>query len=226
MKRRIRFLLIAAVTLIAILGGCDTGNGDNPSVPPITFTGTWVEPTWFDGDVNSRMHSRFNIFEHYPTPQKIFVDTEPNGSFEYDTGYDFPAAPRVFTVNPDWTFTYTGGFAQARQNLVAEVKAMAAGALDSFSDNQIYAIFVPPVRVEGIIAYEEGDFYAIIPKKATVILEGLGGGMDNMVLPPETVMSFEESAVISMAGGYLIIDDMPQTVTNAKGILRGIWTKQ
>jgi hypothetical protein len=208
MKRKIRFLLIAAVTLIAILGGCDTGNGDNLSVPPITFTGTWVDPTWFDGPVIDRPNSRFNIFMHVPG-QKIdgaVMNMITGGAITTDLPYP---VPRRLTVNPDWTFTYTGGFGQ---------NPISIGPVTLY----------PRIVVKGTISYAEGQFFTITPTSGTIDLtdlEVLNAG-ENINLPPETVASFEEYASISKAGGRLIIDDMPQTVTNAKGILRGIWTKQ
>ncbi|MDR2160358.1 MAG: hypothetical protein LBP23_09875 [Treponema sp.] len=203
MKRRTCFLLIAAVTLIAIMGGCDDGGG-LPG-PPIAFTGSWVDPTWTGGDVNSR----FNIFIHDPG-QKIpgaVMNILTSGAITSDLLYP---VPRVFTVNPDWTFTYTGGFGQ---------NPISAGVT-----------LYPRIVVKGTISYAEGQFYTITPTAATIDLTeiaALPGVGANISLPPETVASFEEYAKIYYDdAGKLVIDDMPQTVVNAKGILRGIWTKQ
>jgi hypothetical protein len=215
MKRKTCFLLIAAVTLIAILGGCNNDSDELLLKPPIDFTGEWGDPTWYDGDV----HSRGRIFVHYPSGQEASVT---GGS---SLGLVLPPVSRVFTVNPDWTFEYTGGFSQARQDLSEQVKNNAGGVLDgAYAAGLIVAWFAPPVRVEGTITYEGDGFYAINPKTATVLLSDFG--MDDMTRPPDTVTSFEEYAKISYDADKLVIDDMPETVTNAKGILRGIWTKQ
>jgi hypothetical protein len=203
MKKKTCLLLIAAVTLIVILGGCDNDGSDLP-VSPITFTGTWVNPTWTGGDADSR----FKIFMHDPG-QKIpgaIMASITYGAINTDLLYP---VPRVFTVNPDWTFTYTGGFSQAKINVGVDL--------------------YPRIVVKGTISYAEGQFYTIAPTSATIDLTDiqiLNPG-NNVDLPPETVTSFEEHAKIYYdASGKLVIDDMPQTVTNAKGILRGIWTKQ
>jgi hypothetical protein len=199
MKRKTCFLLIAAVTLIAILGGCDDGGGLPGS--PITFTGTWGDPTWTD---SYGQDSRFEIFKHAPA-QGI----PANGLYSGSPAIPYPV-PRVLTVNPDWSFTYTGGFAQAKIEL-------APGFY-----------LYPRIVVKGTITWAEGQFYTITPTSGTIDLTEIAFlAGDNVDLPPETVGSFEEYVKISYdAARNLVIDDMPQTVTNGKGIMRGIWTQQ
>ncbi|MDR3173736.1 MAG: hypothetical protein LBU19_05770 [Treponema sp.] len=175
-------------------GGCDNGGGLPES--PITFDGKWGDPNPAD--------SRFEIFKHAPN-QGIPENALGAGS----SAIPYPA-PRVFTVNPDWSFTYTGGFSQAKIKLA-----------DNF-------YLYPRLVVRGRISYVEGQFYTITPTSATVDLREIAALAGNNVdLPPETVASFQEYAHIYYdAGGKLVIDDMPQTITNGKGILYGAWIKQ
>ncbi|MDR3122189.1 MAG: hypothetical protein LBU16_00205 [Treponema sp.] len=195
MKKETRLLFLGALVL-ALLGGCDNDAGGDLPESPITFDGKWGDP--------NPTGSRFEIFKHAPN----------QGIPENALGAGSPAihypVPRVFTVNPDWTFTYTGGFSQAKISL--------GGVLTLY----------PRLVVKGRISYVEDQFYFITPTSATVDLteiSALAGA--NVDLPPETVASFQEYAHIYYdAGGKLVIDDMPQTITNGKGILVGTWTKQ
>ena len=208
MKNKLLMAALGAAALIAALGGCGDGAGDSPEVSPITFTGTWVDPTWVPETDPASSDSRGGIFAHLPA-QKIAQYSIDNSSIP---PVDIPVpAGRVFTVNPDWTFSCTGGFSQY---------PITIGL----------ATIVPPLVVEGMITYEGDLFYRIPPTRAYVNLERLrvlDPDQADVTLPPDTVASFQEYARISYGfGDKLVIDDMPETATNAKGILRGIWTEQ